>query len=87
MRHGLCLLATACAIAACVETPSAAEFEEQVRVATAQALALELGQVLSITEIERAPAKISWRATTPSGAFMCDADDRLSLPQCIASDV
>jgi len=86
MKHGVWLLATACAIGACVEAPSAAEFEQQVRAATAQALALEAGQVLSITEITKSPAKVTWRATTPSGAFSCDADDRLSLPQCVAAD-
>lgn len=68
---------------ACVETGEASDFEANVREATRQALGDAIKDAaFTVSDVQAAPMKVTWRVKAASGEFDCDADNKLALPSC-----
>jgi hypothetical protein len=74
---GAAVALSACAVGAPLPTS-----EAKLREATVAAIqGVDPAQIV-ITDINRQPAKISWRVTTSAKTYACDSDDSYRLPSC-----
>ena len=79
------LLASALALAAlsgCAGTEMEQASQDKIRQATVQAIEGIDPDLLTISDVTRTPAKISWRVTSGSRTYACDADGFYRLPWC-----
>ena len=78
-------IASALALAAlsgCAEAEMEQASQDKLRQATLQAIeGIDPAQI-TISDITRTPAKISWRVTAGASTYACDADGFYRLPWC-----
>ena len=56
--------------------------EAKLRAATVAAIQGVNPDQIVISDVNRQPAKISWRVTTGEKTYACDSDDSYRLPSC-----
>jgi hypothetical protein len=84
MRRVLwCAAGPALILAACSEMPTAEDFHQQARTATASVVNGVAADAIEINSLQRTPVRATWQAKTPNGVFSCNADERFSLPECL----
>ncbi|MEQ1779868.1 MAG: hypothetical protein ABMA14_00800 [Hyphomonadaceae bacterium] len=71
------LALSACAVGAPLPTS-----EAKLREATVAAIQGVNPTQIVISNVDRQPAKISWRVTTGTKSYACDSDDSYRLPSC-----
>jgi hypothetical protein len=74
---GGALALSACAVGAPLPTS-----EAKLREATVAAIQGVNPAQIVISNVDRQPAKISWRVTTGTKSYACDSDDSYRLPSC-----
>ena len=70
------------ALSGCVGAEMEEASQDKMRQATIQAIEGIDQTLIAISDITRTPAKISWRVTSGSLTFACDADGFYRLPWC-----
>jgi hypothetical protein len=79
-RLFLGFLAGVPALAACwTQIP---DEDDLVRTATVAAIPGLHSEAVVISEIKRAPKRVTWKALTPGGEFDCNANEFLAWPSC-----
>lgn len=84
-RHKLLASALTLALASlsgCAGTEMEEASQDKIRQATIQAIEGVDPNLIAISDITRTPAKISWRVTSGSRTYACDADGFYRLPWC-----
>lgn len=87
MKTPLVILATVAsslAFAACGSPGAdAGDVHDRLRAATVAAIGDHIAaDAVTISEISSSLTRIEWRAATPGGDYVCDADAPLTLPSC-----
>jgi hypothetical protein len=78
----LILAGGAMALSACAVGAPMPTSEAKLREATVAAIQGVNPAQIVISEVNRQPAKISWRVTAGAKIYACDADDSYRLPSC-----
>lgn len=76
------LAAASALLSACAGAEMEQATQEKLRQATIQAIEGVDPALIAISGITRTPAKISWRVTTGTRTYACDADGFYRLPWC-----
>ncbi len=78
----LILAGGAMVLSACAAGAPLPTSEAKLREATVAAIQGVNPAEIVISDVNRQPAKISWRVTTGAKTYACDADDSYRLPSC-----
>lgn len=69
-------------LSGCAGTEIEQASQDKIRQATVQAIEGVDPNLITISDITRTTAKISWRVTSGSRTYACDADGFYRLPWC-----
>ncbi len=82
IRAKSCLLLAAQLILVACAAPTAADDQAGLHQATLEALPGADATAIQISDAVRLPSKWTWKVSAAGKAYICDADDRMRLPQC-----